>query len=675
MLKIYSEATNKNLYGDYSFLVNRVLLVLSIIGSFISAYTEWYGFKSWNTTELGQTAFPVAMILLVESSRFVIPLLVLTIFRLWYEKEYALRLPALFVLLGLSAFLTFLSLEGSKDGISAKVVNSNILTDSVKVDKTKYQILMAQCESQFKSENDRIESDVKKEFNKDLKAEQKKARKAKQRISEIKHVSDNWATATVAKKSNVLRVAMGTVSEINKEVKEEVANRSNLANANHEACKASANDTLLYYINKAEIENNKLIAANDKKIKRTINVSNLAMYAGILLIWIYSIAKGWLYYVSGRRIIYKFGEEDKQLNFAQKFASILVQYLNLFGNWLLDIFGSKLEEVKRDEQLRQEQRLQQEKAKQQALQQALQQEQQAAQQLLLLQQHKQQQAALQRKQQIQQQQQQMAAENAKIAAQIAKDEAEAIKAKTAAKNALIIAEAKAAEAKAKAEAERINAETTSTLSANKIRLENERLERQAAQQIKDENRRARLKHEEEQRAANLAAKKVRLEDERIEREATNKRLQQERLLIQQEKEEQEQREQQLQQVKEVSEQLQHVSDNKQQASQQLTTALKTITTPSTTRNDSDYQAVMKVLNRVLLNGVVTRDNKFDTTIKQWHSRNIQAMIKLQTATTRIQQIKNGIESRQNKINLMTIELAKYNVKCFVDSDNKINFEG
>jgi hypothetical protein len=348
MIKTISQAKAKEIYGDYAGLVNA-LLFISLLGSSFSGFTEWYGFTSDAMAEMFPILYPTMGVLLIESSRLIIPLLFLTIFRLIRNpSEWKKRLPALILLLIVSVILIFLSIKKSEDGINNRTVAKHEFKDSIRVDDSKYNLIIEGCNNAYQAEINAIESEVESEYEKDLRKEKEAARQAKQRISEIKHVNATWATSTVAAKSNVLSAANSALSQIQKDIANDIRTKKDVALSNLNKCKKEANDTLLLYSNKAEHSFNKAKSENEAVIDRKIMVNNWIMYVGIFFIILYSFVKEWLNHVSERDITYEFDETDNDYGFFQKLATIGKSRLQNVGDSIL-ISLSKSDSQKKSE--------------------------------------------------------------------------------------------------------------------------------------------------------------------------------------------------------------------------------------------------------------------------------------------------------------------------------------
>tara|TARA_R110000851_G_scaffold332918_1_gene510428 strand:+ start:486 stop:2348 length:1863 start_codon:yes stop_codon:yes gene_type:complete len=335
MIKTISQPTQKNIYGDYSGL-EKALFFISILGSMFSAFTEFYGFKSDGMAEMFPILYPTLGILLIESSRLIIPLLFLTIFRLIRNfSEWKKRLPALVLLLIVSVILIFLSIRKSEDGINNRTIEKNEFKDSINVDDSKYNLLVESCNNAYQAEINSIENEVKSEYKKDLKKEQKKATLANERISQIGHIKAKWAVNTVAKKSNILFATNNIISKMQEDIKENIRTKRDVALSNLNRCKKGATDTLLLYANIAEHSFNKAKTENDASVERKILVNNGIMYVGIFFIILYSFVKEWLNHVSEREISYEFDETDNDFGFFQKLRTIGKSRLQNVGDSIL----------------------------------------------------------------------------------------------------------------------------------------------------------------------------------------------------------------------------------------------------------------------------------------------------------------------------------------------------
>jgi hypothetical protein len=612
MIKIFSNPKNTEVYGDYNGLVN-VLLAISIIGSCISGFTEWYGFKSDAMAEHFPVLYPVFGVALIESSRFIIPLLFLTLSRIIKQPEqWKSRVLPLFILLVVSIALTYISKEKSKDGITYRVEKEYEFTEEMKIDSTKYHLLTQNCEYAYKAEQKAIDTDVKNEYGKEIEEHKQKARRANQRVSELAHSDAKWAVATVAKMVNISKGSTKVLTSLEKEIESKINDKYDVAESNYNECLKAAQDTLFHYMNIAEAKHNQLIVENDSTIDRKTFINNWIMYIGIFFIWLYSATKEWLNHVSKKERNYTFDDSDNDLGFTQRIFAVVKQYIHLYSNDILVALSSSLTQRQQQDIIKQQEKKQQEK----------------------LQQQRQQQEALRREQERTKEAEEINIETARLKAERIKIEADATI------------------AKAKAEAVRIEADNKQQLAATTTRLETERLERKA-----------RLQREHEERELQRQQERERLEEQQQE-------VERERQQLIREQQEMEQRQQLLLKAKEVKAAQQQVKD-------ELTTTLSDIKTTSTTGEVTDYQLfVNSLIDKSTKDGVLILNSKFTTVVKQWHSRNIESAVMLSGTLTdkKRNQITKAVVRRQQKLDAMIETLKHKNINCYVDEENVIQFE-
>lgn len=337
MIRSKSNPTDETIYGDYKWLIS-ILYVCSLGGSIYSGMTEWNGFKSDELAKTFPILYPAIGLLLIESMRVIAPALFLTVSRLLKKFEWK-RIPILLILAGLVFGLTFLSIVKSEDGINYKADKAYEFTKDYQVDSSQYKLLTATCNSSYYSDSLSAATKAKSEFGSDLKEHQKAKKAANTRISEIKHIKDTWAVRTVSKMTNIAQTAIGNIDELKVSMQSAIQDSLNIAKSEYKYCLANANDTLLYYSNKARTEYEQEKKDNEGDKNQKVERNYFLMCLGVLFILLHAIGEQWLFHVSGVEVAYKFNATDKGIGFNQKAMAILKVHSQNLGNWFLGILS------------------------------------------------------------------------------------------------------------------------------------------------------------------------------------------------------------------------------------------------------------------------------------------------------------------------------------------------
>ena len=668
MIRNVSEPVDKEIYGDYKWLVNA-LYIASLAGSAYSGMTEWNGFKSDELSKVFPILYPVIGIALIESMRIIAPALFLTMSRMikksdTRKKKYdARRIPVLIVLTGLVVALTALSIGKSEDGIEYKAEEDYQFDDNYVVDSSKYKMLIASCNSTYYSDSLSAATKAKSNFGEELKRQKNKKKVANTRISQVKHLKAQWAVNTVAQMSNIAQVALGNIKSLNQEINIAIQDSLNVSKSKFNACIANANDTLRYYTNKAEIKHNKAKIKNDQDKDKKVNRNYFLMCLGVIFILIHAVARQWLYHVSGVVVTYKFNATDKGVSFWDKANAILKVHLQNLGNFILGVlsFGYELS-VNNDElDIKERNRERKSGAKWWQF--------------------------IKRKREKLQQEQELKRTEEREAYQIRQAEIEAEKFRIIQEAELRKQQAEAERLKQQAEIEKAKAETIRI----KQQAEQAELERKQAirlAEIAANKKRDELKAQQEHEI-NLAKAKASIalqqEKERLQQEAEKLRLQQEKL--QQEKLQQEQ-ERQLQQEQERLQQAEKARKNKerlaheatllaqraeaerikkQQQEQQLKQDMEKLKAQNDTINEAqlsvNQQDINKLFEACFDNGVLVDSRKFKGNIKNYYTRWHDATEKLKSVRTekRKQQILRGLNNNKIKYQLSVEKAKAYNI--------------
>jgi|GEM_PF-5734738 len=336
MIKTISKATNIEMYGDYRKMIEKVLFLFSVAGSLYSSYTEYWGFRADPISEMYPVGYPFLGIALIESSRWIIPLFFLTIFRVIRNpKEWIRRLLPFFILGSLSVALTFVSVQKSQDGNNYKVILDNVKVEKQTVDSSEYILLCQSCFDGWESDSLAAELKVKQEIGNDLQKAKQAKREANQRISELINKTASWAVKTVAIETDKKNIALGSIEDINKDIQSAIIDSLNIAKSKFKSCLHDAKKSLLVTKKEVQKEYQEEVMKQDTKVKRDLSVNNLLIHLGIFSIWIYSFFKEWLNHVSGKDVTYELDETDDNISFFQKFTTLFnASIINLSDNFL-----------------------------------------------------------------------------------------------------------------------------------------------------------------------------------------------------------------------------------------------------------------------------------------------------------------------------------------------------
>lgn len=661
MIRNVSEPKDKEIYGDYKWLVNA-LYVASLAGSAYSGMTEWNGFKSDELAKVFPILYPVIGIALIESMRIIAPALFLTVSRM-FKKYDARRLPILLVLVGLVGCLTYLSIVKSDDGITHKANQDYEFADSYTVDSSKYKMLMATCNSEYYSDSLSAATKAKANFGEELEKQKKKKNAANTRISQVKHLKAEWAVNTVAQMSNIAQVALGNINSLNDDINTAISDSLNVSKSKFNTCIARANDTLLYYTNKAETEYNTAKGQNEADKNKKIDRNYFLMCLGVIFILIHAIVRQWLYHVSGVTVTYKFNATDKGVSFWDKANAIFKVHLQNLGNFILGVlsFGYELS-VNNDElDIKERNRSTKSGAKWWQF--------------------------IRRKREKLQQEQELKRTQEREEFELRQAEIEAQKARIIQETELRKQQAETERLKQEAEIEKAKAETM------RIREEAERakLDRQQTIELarieakkKQDELKAQQQHEIELAKAK-AAKELQQEKQRLQQEAEKIRLQQEKLQQERLQQEQERRMQQekerLQQAEAARKEKERIAKEasllaqraeeerikKQQQEQRIKQDLETLKAQNDTINEAqlsvNQQDIEKLFQACFENGILVDKRKFTGNIKNYYTRWHDATEKLKSATTekRKQQIQKGLNNNKIKYQLSVAKAKAYNI--------------
>lgn len=339
MIKTVSKPTDKTMFGDYNNFVEWVLFGISVVGSAYSAYTEYFGFLADSLAQLYPIGYPLLGIAFIESSRWIIPLFFLTIFRIIKNPaDWAKRILPLLILGFLSFAMTWVSNEKSKAGNEYKVEMDNQAPTIQSVDSSEYLLLCEVCYDKWHSDSLSAGVKVAKKLGKGIEKANEQKFEANQRISQIKHNKEGWAVNTVSLMENKREVALGEISSIKEDIKNATLDSIKIAKAEYLACLKQAKTTLLFEKSEIESDYKKSVKKTDKEIEKQILVNNWIIYIGIGSIWVYAFFSSWLQHVSGKEVTYNLDETDGKIGFTQKFSILLKATIMNWSDNFLNFF-------------------------------------------------------------------------------------------------------------------------------------------------------------------------------------------------------------------------------------------------------------------------------------------------------------------------------------------------